>query len=211
MATLVRSALETITSWATCYDMLESSEFRTLQMLAVGDLSPPHWDTVPIAQTLHGAAHGFPDHPLLGSIMPKIIRDVLKLRKCCPDGGRFRLQRSIASELRKALYPESIPSLIKRRFSVLRPGVPYGSIDMDALKNFMMSLSVAWSTSIFKTWANAWTTSSRMHEHVRLSCVFGCRGASDELSHYLACPRFHRLFYPRFPGEEDIFFLSDLF
>ena len=153
LATLVRSALNKITSWATCYDMLASREFRTLRMLAVGDLSPPHWDTVPIAQTLHGAAHGFPDHPLLGSVMPKIIHDVLKLRKCCPDGGRFRLQRSIASVLRKTLYPESIPSLIKRRFSILRPGVPYGSIDMDALKNFMMSLSVAWSTCIFKTWA----------------------------------------------------------
>ena len=67
----------------------------------------------------------------------------------------------------------------------------------------MRDLSPAWAKSVIKTWANAWTTSSRMHEHVRLPCVFGCQRASDDLSHYLVCVRFHRLLYPRFPGEED--------
>jgi len=179
-------------------------------MLAVGDLSPPHWDTVPIAQTLHRAAHGFPDHPLLGSIMPKIIRDVLKLRKCCPDGGRFRLQRSIASELRKALYPESIPSLIKRRFSILRPGVPYGSIDMDALKNFMTFLSVAWSTSILRL--------GPMHGQLQVACMstfafLASLDAGEPAMNFriillalasIAC-------YIRASLARKIFFLSDLF
>ena len=42
--------------------------------------------------------------------------------------------------------------------------------------------AIAW----FKTVTNAWTTSYRMHESVKFSCVFGCN-AEDKLEHYLKC------------------------
>ena len=47
-------------------------------------------------------------------------------------------------------------------------------------------LGVRGSTAVVKTWANAWTTSSRMHETNTLKCIFGC-DASDCLDHYLCC------------------------
>ena len=40
--------------------------------------------------------------------------------------------------------------------------------------------------AVVKTWANAWTTSTRMHESTALKCIFGCE-AKDCLDHYLSC------------------------
>jgi len=40
--------------------------------------------------------------------------------------------------------------------------------------------------AVLKSWANAWTTSHRMHEDIALPCIFGC-DASDTLSHYICC------------------------
>ena len=86
------------------------------------------------------------------------------------------------------MFPDSIPNLIERRFKALQPEVMYGSIDFSTLKEFSGKLSMAWATSILKTWANAWTTSSRMHETVVRDCLFGCRPARADLRHYLRCP-----------------------
>ena len=41
--------------------------------------------------------------------------------------------------------------------------------------------------SVIKSWANAWTTSSRMHEAICLPCIFGCDDCTDSLNHYLIC------------------------
>ena len=38
-----------------------------------------------------------------------------------------------------------------------------------------------------KTASNGWCTSYRMHEPRKLPCIFGCRGCTDELKHYLSC------------------------
>ena len=39
-----------------------------------------------------------------------------------------------------------------------------------------------------KSWANAWTTSLRMHEPLLLlPCIFGCPGCKDEFDHYIVC------------------------
>ena len=203
IATLVRAALQTMTVWKDWFDLLRSCEYRTLEMLNSGSLCVDHWDSPPIAQTLHRASMGFADHSLLGGVLPNIIKKALRLQAPSASKSKFSFQRYIAHELGEALYPDSISVLVRRRFRVLQPSIPWASIDFNVLQTFMRDLSPAWSTSIIKTWANAWTTSSRMHEHVRLSCVFGCQRASDELSHYLVCVRFHRLLYPRLPGEED--------
>ena len=57
----------------------------------------------------------------------------------------------------------------------------------------MAALSTAWATSIVKTWANAWTTSARMHETEVLPCLFGCADEPDELQHYIRCSRLWHL------------------
>ena len=43
------------------------------------------------------------------------------------------------------------------------------------------------ATSVIKTWANAWTTSSRMDEDLVLPCILGCQDCDDKLSHYISC------------------------
>ena len=45
---------------------------------------------------------------------------------------------------------------------------------------------------VVKSWAGAWTTSTRMHEPVLLPCIFGCRCSSDTITHYLKCGRLWR-------------------
>ena len=55
-------------------------------------------------------------------------------------------------------------------FSVLR--------DVD---NF---LRISWARTI----GNGWCSSYRMHEPVKLPCIFGCVGERDLLPHYLNCP-----------------------
>ncbi len=45
---------------------------------------------------------------------------------------------------------------------------------------------------ILKTWLNAWTTSHRMHEQIRLKCIFGCPKSLDILDHYVCCGRLWR-------------------
>ena len=89
----------------------------------------------------------------------------------------------------KALYSDSIMLLLRRRWPVLCPDLPFGSVlfDVASVKLFLTKLSSAWATSIMKTWSNASTTSLRMHEHTLRNCVFGCRDEPDTLSHYLRC------------------------
>ena len=43
------------------------------------------------------------------------------------------------------------------------------------------------AAAAIKSWANAWTTSSRMHDPIPLPCIFGCEGGEDSLNHYLCC------------------------
>ena len=43
------------------------------------------------------------------------------------------------------------------------------------------------SSCVFKSLIGGWTTSTRMHEPTRLSCIFGCREQPDEINHYFLC------------------------
>ena len=48
------------------------------------------------------------------------------------------------------------------------------------------------SMCCFKTILGGWTTSARMHEPVKLQCIFGCRDELDCMNHYLLCaPLWH--------------------
>lgn len=62
------------------------------------------------------------------------------------------------------------------------------TIDFDAFLAHTKRVPVQIVYTWIKTIANAWCTSSRMHEDTSYSCLFGCAGASDELRHYLVCP-----------------------
>ena len=92
---------------------------------------------------------------------------------------------SSLSDSRPASTPTRSPS--RRRVPKLCPGVPVGDISFDPLREMLGKLSPAWATAILKAWANAWTTSSRVHEPVVRQCVFGCDVGVDSLKHYLRC------------------------
>jgi hypothetical protein len=187
VAALVRASLRTI-AWKDNYDMLMNNSSRTLSMMSRGSLSPPFFDTVPIAVTLHDAALGFPAHPTLGPVLPQIIREA-NLEASLIICGKFKMQSFISERLHVALFPDSIPELINRRLAVLDPDATLDDFDHQHLKDFLRGLSVAWATTILKTWANGWTTSTRMHEAQVLPCLFGCTAHRDELLHYLQCER----------------------
>jgi len=79
---------------------------------------------------------------------------------------------------------EAIPSL-----SDLVP--PLGGWHLDSERHISLCstcghLGVRTSMAAIKSWANAWTTTTRMHEAEELQCIFGC-DAPDNLDHYLSC------------------------
>ena len=55
------------------------------------------------------------------------------------------------------------------------------------LASLLPSLKVQAGIAVFKTFIGGWTTSHHMHEGSRLECIFGCKGCSDTLEHYLLC------------------------
>jgi hypothetical protein len=151
IATIVRASLTTISTWEANYNMLTEN----------GPYSLGHWDTLPIAATLSQASQGFPCHPLLGSVLPNIVCNAKVLvdsqRSAGPLGFgewtgplglgertapfKFKLQQYIDDNLRAALYPDSVPLLLKRRVRVHWHEVPFDSIDVAGLEEFTASLS----------------------------------------------------------------------
>ena len=96
----------------------------------------------------------------------------------------------------KALYPDSIALLLRRRWPIMSPGVSFTTVNFTETKEFLKQLSPAWATSILKTWSNSWTTSHRLHEQILRPCVFGCHGEVDTLHHYLRCRQLWQLLCP---------------
>ena len=43
--------------------------------------------------------------------------------------------------------------------------------------------------TLFRTWANGWTTSHRMHDPYLYKCILGCPDGQDSLTHYVQCNR----------------------
>ena len=209
VATLVRASLRTISCWRENFDALHQAALEGLPMAAVlsGKYCFEFWDTPPIAQTLSDAASGLPGHPLLGQVLPTAVQVALQEMRRRDDvtlfhRKPFKLQRFLYEEIMKIAYCDSIKLLLRRRWSVLCPLAPFESGMLPDLQDFLGQLSPAWATSILKTWANAWTTSCRMHEPVIRLCIFGCADSRDELHHYLRCPCLWSLLCPGEPNDE---------
>ena len=59
-------------------------------------------------------------------------------------------------------------------------------VDCNRLAACLRSLPMHVTIPVIKTYTNSWATSTRYHEKVRETCIFGCL-ASDCLSHYFRC------------------------
>ena len=70
-----------------------------------------------------------------------------------------------------------------------------------ALRQLLLAAPAHWGLGALRTWANGWTTSSRMHEALLLPCCACGAANSDRLAHYLACPVFEFFIDEGLPAE----------
>ena len=88
--------------------------------------------------------------------------------------------------------PSSWESTIERKMVsfpcvIVQQGF-FWSDNFKSIIPLVKKLGMRGASAIIKTWANAWATSSRMHEADVLPCIFGCGcGEVDSLEHYLSC------------------------
>ena len=190
VASLLRAALLTITTSEHSYETLHAAAVDNLPFARVlsGHLWPSHWDSPALACVLRDARLGFPSRPNLREFTPGIVERARLLISSDVGEEPLKIQRMLSDELRSKIFPDSIPSLLRRRLPLYCAGFDISLLNIDQLRSFLESLSPAWAHSVLKTWANAWTTSTRMHEATRRECLFGCADASDALSHYVVCP-----------------------
>jgi len=104
--------------------------------------------------------------------------------------GRKSLQSAYYHQLQSLTPPNWLETLARKlgSFDCLE-GV-YLALTIDGVEGIcsaLRKLGPRVSMAVVKTWANAWTTSRRMHEALLLPCIFGCPGCEDNLDHYLCC------------------------
>ena len=65
------------------------------------------------------------------------------------------------------------------------------AMDYEAFREYMVTLPLRFATPVLKSLVNGWTTTERMHEDCRMTCLFGC-AAPDTMTHYMRCGRLWR-------------------
>ena len=133
------------------------------------------------------------------------------MRKACSDNGSVNItdtdkKKSIQALAMKGLLaqdgPYSFYQLLHRRcspsglavFGVISPS------DVERALTCASSNSHVHAMAWFKTVTNAWTTSYRMHEPIRLRCLFGC-DAPDRIDHYMSCLTLWSILHEAFGGK----------
>ena len=195
-ASMFRAASQTINGWE---HQVEKLKCLVLDHLPASSwnfdvLAPGFWDTPAYAQNLANCVAGIP----LDSDFYKAVREtketlVLMSRKKEYKSGskKIPVQSVTYSCFVKDLHPDKIIHLVKRRLTTL--GVielGNSSFNSDVWKQTVQfsSASDPYCTLCWlKTLCNGWCTSYRMHEPIKLTCVFGCSGEKDNLQHYLLC------------------------
>jgi hypothetical protein len=161
------------------------------------------WDTKPFASHLHEAYWG-----IGGFSNSKEVCEYI--RKVCNDSAksntRTATNKSIQALAMKRLLAQdgtySFYQLLHRRCSPLGLSVSGIISPSDVERAFTCASAnshvpaMAW----LKTVTNAWTTSYRMHEPIKLKCLFGC-DAPDRIDHYLSCRTLWSILHEAFGGD----------
>ena len=162
---------------------------------------PAVWDSVPFALVLADAAAGFPGascvHGALTTAFPNLFN-----RPAPPVALPRGLQAAVNAVVTGALHPEPLALVVRKRASRLVQ-LPVSEQSVKELLTVLKASRPHVAMCCVKTVTNAWATSHRYHEHVRLGCVFGCGGADDTLSHYLSCPVLWDLVGDSFPPPDS--------
>ena len=101
-----------------------------------------------------------------------------------------------------ALHPEPLVVTVRKRASKLVQ-LPVSEHSVNELLAAFKASRPHVAMCCLKTVTNAWATSHRYREQVRLGCVFGCVGGDDSLSHYLSCPVLWNLVGVSFPPPDS--------
>ena len=204
VATLMRTTIKTIPSWREDYDTLvANSEALPGATLVSGVLWNACWDSPAIAALLRHAACGFPagGSRTLGIDQASwLTKDEEKFRATVMKTlGRLKKsptkikndQADLAENITNALYPAQIDTLFEKRLGTVFVRFTGERLHVDWIGTFKLlrGLSMHEAMCYVKTICNSWTTSSRYHDGKLLNCAFGCRGAPDDLAHYICCPR----------------------
>ena len=199
-----RTAKVTVPHWPALCDMLEREALDHLPMgRSLTRLWwPAVWDSVPFALVLADASAGFPDTPAVHRALSEALPDLLgnALVPAAPPPG---LQAAVANVVGRALHPSSLAEVVRKRASKLLQ-LPVSERAVSDLFAVLKASRPHVAMCCVKTVSNAWATSHRYHEQVRLGCVFGCGGADDSLSHYLSCSVLWTLVGDSFPPPDSI-------
>ena len=190
-ACMLRAASKTIVGFDGMHDKLASiagSGARCIDY-ARFDFRPPGWQANAFATNLLLATKG-------NGIGLDVHANPIALRFASLNAGN-RIGLSARQSKQSALYaflqsltPPNWHCTLNRKmeaFDCLEDLAPFTSSDILLLAPALKKCGPRIAMSVIKSWANAWTTSARMHEAYEFPCIFGCQGCEDDLEHYLVC------------------------
>ena len=125
----------------------------------------------------------------------RLLPTLLAEKKCSSPNARLPVQQLALRIFSEHLIPDTWHELLHRRLknfeAQLCDPIPSKTALRACLDDVFACLRVVdkfVAMCWLKTIANGWTTTHRMHEPIKWSCIFGCTDGLDELSHYLSCP-----------------------
>ena len=187
-ASCARTAIRTLPFWEASLRRVRDAaeEHLPFALYLSGQLLLPFWDNEPIAITLANGHSSVPSQ--------------LHLQLATHGHKRSRLQREVALFFRSALFPPDWGSVFHKRLSkmfgnlhevdtFLSNGV---AAKWDPAFLFLAKLNSHTAMCVIKTLANAWTTTHRLNESVRMRCIFG---SEDPVvtKHYIVCDALARI------------------
>jgi len=192
VAANIRTSLKTVTSWPQWIHQLQKAAETCLALepMVKEVLTHACWDSPPIALSLREAANGMLKEPRWATALSEVRNLDGNLTSKTP------VQKLIYNALASKCFVNSLNDTISRRLSNLFQ--PYSldfqnSILLDRCFATLKKNKVSVVTKVIKTWANAWATSYRYHEGIKLPCLFGCSESRDDLGHYYNCPHLFAL------------------
>jgi hypothetical protein len=121
---------------------------------------------------------------------------------------RFHLQNALYEEIHEKLHVNTLIPLFERRLrTVFAPlSIPVRSIAWNDVFAVLNKAGTHLSMVVVKTWVDSWATSTRYHDELCSSCVFGCYRERDHICHYALCPRLWTEVYEatRSPDEAPV-------
>ena len=96
-----------------------------------------------------------------------------------------------ADSFKTALLPPTLVALLESRFvKHFAPVCKLGFVPCwEEVISCLQRAQTHFAMAALKTLLNSWCTCRRYHEDGLDVCIFGCRCARDDISHYATCPR----------------------